>query len=153
MSIRKGTKADLKAAHDLIVELAVYENALNEVETSVESMLEDGFGENSLFEFFVAEDEGKIVGLALYYYRYSTWKGKSIYLEDLVVNEQCRGKGYGKALLDALVGEAKRVRANQVSWQVLDWNEPAIEFYKSLNATLDGEWINCKLTKDQIERY
>ena len=101
----------------------------------------------------MAEDEGKIVGLALFYYRYSTWKGKSIYLEDLVVSEQFRGKGYGKALLDAIVGEAKKVSANQVCWQVLDWNKPAIDFYKSLNANLDGEWINCRLTKDQIERY
>ncbi len=151
--IRKGTKADLKAAHDLIVELAVYENAPNEVETTVESMAQDGFGENSVFDFFVAEDQGKIVGLALYYFRYSTWKGKSIYLEDLVVNEQSRGKGFGKQLLEAIVHEAKKLNCNQVCWQVLDWNEPAINFYKSLNATLDGEWINCRLNKEQIQNY
>ncbi len=151
--IRKGTQTDLQAAHDLIIELAVYENAPNEVETTVESMLEDGFGKNSIFEFFVAEENGVIVGLALFYYRYSTWKGKSIYLEDLVVSEKHRGKGYGKALLDAIVKEAKSINANQVCWQVLDWNEPAINFYKSLNAILDAEWINCRLNKEQIANY
>ena len=153
MSIRKGTQADLQTAHDLIVELAVYENAPNEVDTTVESMEIDGFGPNSLFDFYVAEDNGKIVGLALYYFRYSTWKGRSIYLEDLVVNEKFRGKGYGKQLLDAIVYEAKRLDCKQVCWQVLDWNEPAIEFYKSLDATLDGEWINCRLTAEQIQNY
>ena len=153
MIIRKGTPSDLKAAHDLIVELAEYENAPNEVETTIETMLEDGFGNNAIFDFFVAEEGEEIVGLALFYYRYSTWKGKSIYLEDLVVREQQRGKGYGKALLDAIVGEAKRVNANQVCWQVLDWNEPAINFYKSLNAILDAEWINCRLNKEQIQNY
>ena len=151
--IRKGTKEDLRAAHQLIVELAIYENAPNEVETTVESMEKDGFGEDSIFEFFVAEDQGKIIGLALYYYRYSTWKGRSIYLEDLVVCEESRGKGFGKRLLDAVVYEAKRLNCNQVCWQVLDWNEPAINFYKSLNATLDAEWINCKLNKKQIQQY
>lgn len=153
MNIRKGTPDDLAAVYDLILELAVYEKAPNEVDNSVERMLEDGFGAKPVFEFFVAENEHGIVGTAIYYYRYSTWKGKAIYLEDLVVRETERGKGYGKLLLDAIVLEARATNSRQVRWQVLDWNEPAINFYKKLGADLDGEWINCTLTEEQIRNY
>lgn len=152
IQIRKGTIADLPQALELINELALYEKAPEEVDNSVERMEVDGFGDQSVFEFFVAEDE-YIKGIAIYYYRYSTWKGKSIYLEDLVVRESERGSGIGKKLLDAVVLEARATDSRQVSWQVLDWNEPAIGFYKKLGAELDGEWINCRLNHQQILDY
>ena len=151
--IRKGTPNDLNQAFELVQELAEYENALHEVENSVERMMEDGFGKKPIFEFFVAEENGKIEGTAIFYYRYSTWKGKAIFLEDLVVRKAKRGAGIGKKLLDAIVQEAKDVDARQVMWQVLDWNEPAINFYKKLGTDLDEGWINCKLELKQIQEY
>jgi GNAT superfamily N-acetyltransferase len=153
MQIREGKKEDLPQVLELIKELALYEKAPQEVDNTVERMLEDGFGNRPVFEFFVAEGENKIVGIALYFYSYSTWKGKCIYLEDLIVTESFRGLGIGKKLFDKIVEKAKAVDARRVSWQVLDWNEPAINFYKSLNAELDPEWINCRLTKELIEKY
>uniref|UniRef100_UPI004047A361 GNAT family N-acetyltransferase n=1 Tax=Roseivirga sp. TaxID=1964215 RepID=UPI004047A361 len=153
MEIRKGTKDDLEQVFDLIKELAEYEKAPEQVNNSVARMEEDGFGEKPIFEFFVAEEGSDIIGTAIFYYRYSTWKGKAIYLEDLIVRESKRGNGTGKKLLDAIVYEAKRVDARQVMWQVLDWNEPAINFYKKLGTDLDAGWINCKLEYDQIQNY
>lgn len=153
MIIRKGTKEDLGQILELIKELAEYEKAPEQVNNSVARMEEDGFGEKPIFEFFVAEEGEAIIGTAIFYYRYSTWKGKAIYLEDLIVREAKRGNGTGKKLLDAIVLEAKRVDARQVMWQVLDWNEPAINFYKKLGTDLDSGWINCKLEYDQIQNY
>ena len=153
MKIRKGVKSDLPSVLELIKELAVYEKALHEVEITLEQLEEDGFGEEPVFQFLVATENEQIVGLALYYFRYSTWKGKAIYLEDLVVKESHRGRGYGQKLLDAIVEEARQTGSKQVRWQVLDWNEPAINFYKKLGAHLDGEWINCTLTAKQIANY
>lgn len=153
MIVRKGKPEDLKAVYNLVMELAIYEKAEHEVANSIERMTEDGFGKKPVFEFFVAEIEGQILGTAIFYYRYSTWKGKAIYLEDLVVSELARGKGYGKLLLDAIVMEAKATNSKQVRWQVLDWNEPAINFYKKLGADLDEEWINCTLSERQIHAY
>lgn len=153
MKIRKGVKSDLPSVLELIKELAVYEKALHEVEITLEQLEEDGFGEEPVFQFLVATENEEIVGLALYYFRYSTWKGKAIYLEDLVVKESHRGRGYGQKLLDAIVEEARQTGSKQVRWQVLDWNEPAINFYKKLGAHLDGEWINCTLTAKQIANY
>lgn len=152
-SIRKGTIADLPQALELIRELALYEKAPEQVDNSIERMEADGFGDKPIFEFFVAEEESYIKGIAVYYYRYSTWKGKSIYLEDLVVRESQRGQGIGKQLLDAIVMEAKATDSRQVNWQVLDWNESAIGFYKKLGAELDEEWINCRLNHEQIQNY
>lgn len=151
--IRRGTVEDLQAILDLIVELAIYEKAEHEVENSIEQMKLDGFGERPVFHFFVVEENEMIVGTAIYYFRYSTWKGKALYLEDLVVSEKYRGKGYGKALLDAIVKQAKSDNCKQVRWQVLDWNEPAIAFYNSIGADLDAEWINCTLNAQQIANY
>ncbi|WP_286742488.1 GNAT family N-acetyltransferase [Roseivirga sp. UBA1976] len=153
MKIRKGVKSDLPSVLELIKELAVYEKALHEVEITLEQLEEDGFGEEPVFQFLVATENEEIVGLALYYFRYSTWKGKAIYLEDLVVKESHRGRGYGQKLLDAIVEEARQTGSKQVRWQVLDWNEPAINFYKKLGAHLDDEWINCTLTAKQIANY
>lgn len=153
MNIRKGKKEDLPQLLSLIHELAVYEKAAHEVEVTLEQLQADGFGEKPVYEFFVADTEDQIVGIALYYYRYSTWKGKAIYLEDLVVRESERGKGYGQLLLDAIIKEAQMTQARQVRWQVLDWNKPAINFYKKLGADLDSEWINCTLNAEQISNY
>lgn len=153
MTIRKGIESDLPAVHHLIRALAVYEKAPQEVETTIESMRKDGFGENPLFGFFVAESDGRIVGLSLYYYRYSTWKGKLLYLEDLIVLEEFRRGGIGRKLMEATIREAKLQDCNGIQWQVLEWNLPAIEFYKKYQPVLDGEWINCRLTREQIEHY
>ncbi|MES2732996.1 MAG: GNAT family N-acetyltransferase [Bacteroidota bacterium] len=144
--LRKGTREDIPQVLGLIQELALYEKAPYEVENTVEQMLIDGFGEKPIFDFFVAEPSpGKIVGIALYYFRYSTWKGRRLYLEDLIVTEQYRGQGLGKMLFEAIIQEAKATRSHGVVWQVLDWNEPAIQFYKRYGASFDGEWINCSL--------
>lgn len=152
-TIRPGTQDDLPQVLTLIQELAEFEREPDAVETTVESMQRDGFGEDAVFEFFVAEDQSKIVGLALYFYSYSTWKGKCIYLEDLIVTQSYRGKGLGRRLLDRIVEKAKEENAKRVVWQVLDWNTPAIEFYKSLGADLLTEWITCRLTEEQIRDY
>ncbi|MBR9998594.1 MAG: GNAT family N-acetyltransferase [Cyclobacteriaceae bacterium] len=153
MIIRKGVETDLKDVYDLVKELAIYEKALDEVETSVDSMLEDGFGKNPVFGFHVAATDGKIVGLSLYYYRYSTWKGKLLYLEDLVVLEKYRGRGIGRKLMDATIQEAKLQHCNGIQWQVLDWNQPAIGFYEKYEPLFDPAWINCRLSREQIENY
>ncbi len=154
ISIRKGLAADIPAALKLIRELAIYEKAEQELSVTEASMLEDGFGERPFYEFFVAEqEEGEVVGLALYFYTYSTWKGKVLYLEDLVVQESMRRQGIGKKLLDALVRQAQQIGAKRLSWQVLEWNDPAIKFYEKLKARLDSEWINCKFTQEDLMNY
>jgi GNAT superfamily N-acetyltransferase len=150
MNIRMARQEDMTAVHALIKELAVYEKAEQEVVTTVESMIEDGFGPQPLFECLVAEMEEKIVGIALYYWRYSTWKGRCLYLEDFVVREEQRGHGIGKALFEQLYSIAEQHGAALITWQVLDWNEPAIRFYKRLGAELDPEWLNGKLTRAQF---
>ncbi|MEO0470860.1 MAG: GNAT family N-acetyltransferase [Bacteroidota bacterium] len=154
MIIRKGTEADLEAVHALVRELALFEKAPEEVITSPEEYARDGFGERSFFEFFVAEDtKDGVVGIAFFYFGYSTWKGKILYLDDLVITENWRRKGIGGLLLDRLVHFAKEHRAKQVRWQVLDWNEPAIKMYRKVGANLDEEWINCKLEQADIDRW
>ncbi|NEM96533.1 GNAT family N-acetyltransferase [Pontibacter burrus] len=154
IQIRKGTLDDLPQVLQLIHELAAYEKAPQEVTNTLEDMHWDGFGERPIFEFFVAEStEDGIVGIALYYMGYSTWKGKMLYLEDLIVTERLRRSGIGKKLFDAVAAEAKRVNAKRFRWQVLEWNEPAIAFYKKIGAELDGEWLNCTMTEQQIMDY
>ena len=122
MIVRKGRKEDLESALGLIKELAVYENALHEVKNSVKDMEQDGFGSNPVFDFFVAENSDGIIGMSLYYYRYSTWKGKVLYIEDLVVKEKYRRSGAGTLLMEASIQEAKKQNCKGVQWQVLDWN-------------------------------
>ena len=131
---------------ELIKELALYEKAPDEVLISEETLLEDGFGPNKLFDTLVAETDNEIVGMLLYYPVFSTWKGRSIYLEDFVVADSHRRKGIGQLLIDALVQEARAAQAKKIRWQVLDWNSPAIEFYKKISATLENSWIDCTLT-------
>lgn len=150
--IRKGNKEDLTQALALVKELAIYEKAPNEVEVTLEQMEEWGFGNDKLFDFFVAEKNGKIIGIALYYYKYSTWKGKCLFLEDIIVTENERKNGYGKLLFDAVVQVAKKDKVKRMEWQVLEWNEPAIKFYKKTPTVFDSEWINCKLTYDELQK-
>ncbi|HRD39058.1 MAG TPA: GNAT family N-acetyltransferase [Bacteroidia bacterium] len=150
--IRRGTEFDISEALGLVKELAAYEKAPDEVEVSVEEMKNWGFGKNKVFDFFVAEENGIIIGIALYYYKYSTWKGKCMFLEDIIVTESQRGKGIGKLLFDEIVKVAKAEKVRRLEWQVLEWNEPAINFYKKYNAVLDDEWINCKLTNHHLEK-
>jgi len=127
---------------DLITELAIFEKAADQVTNTVEQLTADGFGEHPLFETILAEDDGIIVGMSLYYFRYSTWRGKRLYLEDLIVKEAHRGKGTGRLLFEATIDKAKEQSCTGMMWQVLDWNEPAIEFYKNYASDIDGEWIN-----------
>ncbi len=145
-TVRKGTKDDVQAVHALIVELAIYERAEDEVTNTAECLLEDGFGANPIYELIVAEIEGKVVGMALWYTKYSTWKGKCGYLEDLVVQEDYRGLGVGKALFLTIAKACADRDFGRMEWQVLEWNAPAIGFYRSLGAELDPEWLNGKLT-------
>lgn len=118
-------------------------------------LLEDGFGEHSIYRVFVAEEaaSGDIIGMALYYTAYSTWKGRLLYLDDLVVTEKYRQYGIGRKLIHAVLNEARENKVEQIRWQVLDWNTPAIEFYKKLGARLDPSWINCSMTKQEIADY
>jgi GNAT superfamily N-acetyltransferase len=132
-------------------ELAEYERALHEVTNTVSSMEADGFGPNPVYGFFVAEESGQILGLSLYYWRYSTWKGKRLYLEDIIVTERERGRGLGKLLFDHTMEKALEENCTGMMWQVLEWNEPAINFYKKYGSKLDGEWVNCHLEAAQIE--
>ncbi len=150
-TIRIGKKEDLPQVLELIKELALYERAPHEVTNTVARMEEDGFGQNPIYGLFVAETNKGIVGIAIFYWRYSTWKGKRLYLEDIVVTEKERGQGIGKLLFDRTMQHALDEQCSGMLWQVLDWNEPAINFYKKYyQATLDGSWINCSLERAQL---
>jgi GNAT superfamily N-acetyltransferase len=149
--IRQGRREDLPYVLELVIELAVFERAPNEVTNTVEMMEKDGFGEYPVFGFFVAENENGIVGISLYYWRYSTWKGKRLYLEDIIVTEGERGKGLGKLLFDVTLKHTLESDCTGMTWQVLDWNEPAIQFYKKYDSQMGQDWINCSLERDRIE--
>lgn len=149
--IRTGEKKDLLRVLELIKELALYEKAPHEVINTVERMEQDGFGANPIYGFFVAENESGIVGISVYYWRYSTWKGKRLYLEDIIVTEKERGNGIGKLLFDRTMQHALDENCSGMLWQVLDWNEPGINFYrKHYNPKFDGEWLNTSLEANQI---
>lgn len=143
--IRPATKEDCARIMELVRELALYEKAPEQVTVSLEHFMESGFGKNPVWWAFVAEENNNILGFALYYIRYSTWKGQRMYLEDILVTEEARGKGIGGLLMDRLILEAKEKGFSGMMWQVLEWNEPAINFYKKYKANLDPEWINCGL--------
>lgn len=145
ITIRPGVKEDLQSILALVKELAEYEKALDQVNNTVKRMEEDGFGSNPVFGFLVAEVNGLIVGTSIYYYRYSTWKGRRLYLEDLVVTESQRGNGVGKQLFESTIDLAKDTNCTGMMWQVLDWNEPAINFYKKYDSVMDEGWVNCNL--------
>jgi GNAT superfamily N-acetyltransferase len=150
--IRKGTERDLPGVLELVKELAAYEKAPLEVEVTLEEMRNWGFGKDQIFDFFVAEQGGQIVGIALYYYKYSTWKGKCLFLEDIIITETHRRYGLGTRLFDEVVKVAKEKKVRRMEWQVLEWNEPALNFYKKYDAVLDPEWVNGKLTYEQLQR-
>ena len=143
--IRKAVAADCPRLLELVQELAEYEKAPQEVTVTLEHFVESGFGTNPVWWAFVAEVDGQVQGFALYYIRYSTWKGQRMYLEDILVTESMRGKGLGKLLFDQLIEEAKERKLNGIVWQVLEWNEPAINFYKKYDAAFDPEWVNCSI--------
>ncbi|MFT4737847.1 MAG: GNAT superfamily N-acetyltransferase [Cyclobacteriaceae bacterium] len=144
-NIRTGQHKDLPALLNLIKELATYEHSLDQVSNTIEKMVVDGFGDNPIFGFIVAEKGDVIIGASIYYYRYSTWKGKRIYLEDLIVTEAERGNGFGKQLFEATIAIGKSTQCTGMMWQVLDWNEPAINFYKKYDAVMEDNWTNCNL--------
>jgi GNAT superfamily N-acetyltransferase len=148
INTRKAVKEDCPRLLELIHELAVYEKAPQEVTVTLEHFAESGFGNNPVWWAFVAEVNGRVEGFALYYIRYSTWKGQRMYLEDILVTEKMRGNGLGKLLFDRLIKETKEKKLSGMAWQVLEWNEPAIRFYKKYNTRFDAEWINCSLSLD-----
>jgi GNAT superfamily N-acetyltransferase len=141
--IRRAVREDCRRILELVKELAVYERAPDEVTVTLDHFEESGFGEKPVWWAFVAEVDGQVEGFALYYIRFSTWKGQRMYLEDFLVTEKLRGHGIGKQLFDQLIVEAKEKKFNGIVWQVLEWNEPAINFYKKYNAAFDAEWVNC----------
>lgn len=153
IEITKGTKEDLPKVLELIKELATYEKAPLEVENTVEEMIQDGFTDQPVFYLLTAKIDGAIRGIAIYYIKYSTWKGKCIFLEDIIVTEKFRGHGIGAKLFEAVIAVSKDMKVRRMEWQVLDWNEPAIRFYKKYNANLDPEWLNGKLTYQQIQSF
>lgn len=144
--IRTAVKEDCKRMMELVQELAVYEKEPDAVTVTFDYFVESGFGENPVWWAYVAELDGKVEGFALWYIRYSTWKGQRLYLEDFLVSEKLRGKGIGKLLFDTLLEECKNKQYSGMVWQVLDWNEPAINFYKKYpNVNIDSGWLNCSI--------
>lgn len=150
LNIRTAVAQDCPRLLELINELAVYEKAPDEVTVTLAEFVDAGFGQKPVWKSFVAENNGLIIGFALYYIRYSTWKGCRLYLEDFLVTEKFRGKGVGKILFERVINEAKANNYNGMVWQVLDWNEPAINFYNKYNADLEAGWLNASLSKAQL---
>jgi GNAT superfamily N-acetyltransferase len=144
--IRRAVREDCARILELVKELAIYERAPDEVTVTLEHFEESGFGKNPVWWAFVTELNGRVEGFALYYIRFSTWKGQRMYLEDFLVTEKLRGQGMGKQLFDRLIIEAKEKGFNGIVWQVLDWNEPAINFYKKYSASFDAGWMNCAIS-------
>lgn len=157
MIIRKGAPADMPAVLALIQELAVFEREPNAVVVTATDLVRDGFQENPLFYTFVAEVNGEIVGMALFYYRYSTWKGKTIHLEDLILKENYRKQGIGFDLYQKVIETGSREGVRRIEWNVLDWNTPAINFYEKTGAKILNDWRVVQLDEigiqDFIEKY
>lgn len=153
MIIRKGVPEDMKSVLELIKELAVFEKEPDAVVITVDDLIRDGFAENPLFHTFVAEVENQIIGIALYYYRYSTWKGKTIHLEDLIVKEENRGTGAGYALYTEVIRQGKRDSVRRIEWNVLDWNTLAIDFYKKSGAKILEDWLVAQMDEKGINEF
>lgn len=153
MIIRKGTPNDMPSVLELIKELAIFEKEPDAVVITVDDLIRDGFAENPLFHTFVAEVDDQIIGIALYYYRYSTWKGKTIHLEDLIVKEDKRGTGAGFALYSEIIAQGKRDNVRRIEWNVLDWNTPAIEFYKKSGAKILDDWDVVQMDEKAISNF
>jgi GNAT superfamily N-acetyltransferase len=145
INIREAKREDCKRLMELVKELAEYERAPDEVTVSAEHFEESGFGNNPVWWALVAEADKQVVGFALYYVRFSTWKGSRMYLEDILVTKNMRGKGIGRKLFDSIIVEARKKKFSGIVWQVLDWNEPAINFYKKYGAKISGEWLTASL--------
>ncbi len=152
MIIRIAKKEDCTRLLDLVHELALFERAPEEVTVTLQEFEDAGFGSKPVWKAFVVEADDLIVGFGLYYMRYSTWKGCRMYLEDLIVTENWRGKGIGRMLFDRLIEEARELGLNGMTWQVLDWNDPAINFYKKYEANVESGWLNASLSKEQVLR-
>jgi GNAT superfamily N-acetyltransferase len=150
VEIRQATTEDLPAVYELIKELAIYEEAPDEPTNPLDTFIADGSGQHPKFRVLIAQFGTEIIGIALYYLGYSTWKGSMMYLDDLVVKESWRRKGIGKQLFEQLIEKAREHEVNQLRWHVLNWNEPAIAFYQQIGAHLDPTWITCKLEKDRL---
>lgn len=151
--IRKATKNDIPSVLELIQELATFEKEPDAVVVTVDDLIRDGFSENPLFQCFVAEVDGEIIGMALYYYRFSTWKGKTIHLEDLIVKESKRGTGAGFALYKEIIKQGKAENVRRIEWNVLDWNTPAINFYEKSGAKVLGDWRVVHMDDKGIEQF
>lgn len=152
LEIKKATQDDCPRLLELINELAIYEKAPEEVTVTLKEFEEAGFGENKVWDAIVALQDNTIVGFALYYTRYSTWKGRRLYLEDFIVTEELRGKRIGKILFEEVVKIAKTGNYNGMTWQVLDWNEPALNFYNKYAAHIEDGWLNASFSKDQVNK-
>ncbi|MDB5288210.1 MAG: family N-acetyltransferase [Mucilaginibacter sp.] len=150
VNIRVAHKQDCPRLLELITELAIYEKAPDEVTVSLQEFEDAGFGNKPVWKAFVAEIDGLVIGFALYYIRYSTWKGSRLYLEDLIVTEEYRGKRIGKLLFERIITEVREMGLSGMVWQVLDWNEPAINFYNKYKANIEAGWLNASLSKEQI---
>jgi GNAT superfamily N-acetyltransferase len=153
MIIRKGTKNDMAEVLELIRELAIFEKEPEAVVITVEDLERDGFGENPLFQTFIAEDAGEIIGMALYYYRYSTWKGRTIHLEDLIVKADKRGTGAGFALYQEIIKQGKKDNVRRIEWNVLDWNQHAIDFYEKSGAVVLDDWSVVQMSEEGISAF
>ena len=153
MNIRKGKIEDMPAVLGLIKELATFEKEPNAVVVTVADLERDGFGESPLFHTFIAEEKEEIVGMALYYYRYSTWKGKTIHLEDLIVKEEKRGAGLGFKLYSEVIAQGKCDGVRRIEWNVLDWNAPAIEFYEKSGAKVFKDWLVAQMDEKGIDAF
>jgi GNAT superfamily N-acetyltransferase len=153
MDIRKGRIEDMPAVLGLIKELATFEKEPNAVVVTVADLERDGFGENPLFHTFIAEEKEEIIGMALYYYRYSTWKGKTIHLEDLIVKEEKRGAGLGFKLYSEVIAQGKCDGVRRIEWNVLDWNTPAIEFYEKSGAKVFKDWLVAQMDEKGIDAF
>ncbi len=153
MNIRNGKPEDMSEVLALIQELAHFEKEPEAVIITVEDLVRDGFGPNPLFHVFVAEFDKEIVGIALYYYRYSTWKGKTIHLEDLIVKESMRGTGVGYALYSEIIKQAQKDKIRRIDWNVLDWNTPAIDFYEKTGAKVLKDWCVAQMDEASIAHF
>lgn len=153
MIIRKGEKKDMKAVLELIQELATFEKEPDAVVVTVSDLEKDGFGSTPLFHTFIAKINDEIVGIALYYYRYSTWKGKTIHLEDLIVKEKMRGSGIGFALYSKIIEQGKKDNVRRIEWAVLDWNIQAINFYKKSGAKILDDWRVVQMDEQGINEF
>ena len=153
IKIRNVRKEDMKRVHELIMELALYEKLPKEVDLTIDDLINDGFGERKLFNCFVAEVNSRVEGMAIIYNRYSTWKGRTIHLEDLIVTKKMRNNGIGALLLDKVILFGKQMGVKRISWEVIDWNTKAIKFYERKGAKLIPDWNIIHLNEEAIKSY